>query len=335
MLPKVEYGHLYKFAVSLGMLLVAIALVIPWLVLRESSVLLVPEADLDALTATGRSAMLRKQRDYEFILGNYRWVSSILLGLGATLCVYGLLQWRKRQPVFDEMENLQVANLSVSTPQEAVDAKRERESNAAFADADADEALAEALSEAIIGPSVGESGTDRAEERAKTRAEAREAIDVVEQLVTEKLREAYSSTHLLHQNVGVRLRNGTEAIVDAVLWPTDYSDPPIAIEVKWARGSKDVRNRIHTAVAQLAQVVGAIENSPAARGLAIVVIEASLPPSTEHRLSEAAQAATDVLAVAVDVYVISMEQLRTATPSQLRYSLDALVTRNDMLRAGR
>ena len=54
MLPTPEYSDLYKFLASIGLILIVVAVGLPWLFLRESFVEPITVAEMDELTSIGR-----------------------------------------------------------------------------------------------------------------------------------------------------------------------------------------------------------------------------------------------------------------------------------------
>src|SRR4051812_38513684 len=104
LVPKVDFGNIHKFLVSLGLALVLAALVVPWFILRESDALLVSTQQLNELTQTARETLERKQNSIHFLVIVWPYVSVVLLTSGVSLVVFGLVKWRQRQAVQDRME---------------------------------------------------------------------------------------------------------------------------------------------------------------------------------------------------------------------------------------
>lgn len=215
-LPKFEYGHLYKFAVSLGLLMVALGLALPWLVLRESGSLLIPESELDALTPRARRVLLNKQGDQEWIAGNYRYASIGLVVTGLAVGSFGFVKWARRQSVADEIEDTQrdtaQAQLRQLTPSETSERL--------------DQESAEVLAEEAAPLEVEDPG-----ERQRRFAYVRKKIERVEQHVFGLIEAEFQSTHRVLTQVRLPTGEGTVP-VDAFLLALSPTTPAM-----WSRSS--------------------------------------------------------------------------------------------------
>lgn len=107
MLPKLDFGHFYKFVVSLGLIIVGIGLGLPLLVLRSTDSLLLKRQDLSKLTPTARKVVQIKQGHQLWIANNYVCISLVLCIVGVLIATVASLKWFGRQRVADSIEDLQ------------------------------------------------------------------------------------------------------------------------------------------------------------------------------------------------------------------------------------
>lgn len=128
-MAQLEYGDYYKFVASAGIGLVVVAVVGPWLFLREPFDLAIEAAKLGALTPTARNIVVQRQQTVAVILHVIPYISGALGILGVILLLYGLIQWRERQRIRDQSEDLAVEKqereLHPLTPQEVEAEARE------------------------------------------------------------------------------------------------------------------------------------------------------------------------------------------------------------------
>lgn len=103
-MTKLEYSDRQKFLSSIGIALIAISVLLPWIFLRESFDLMISNENLNHLTPTSQEILkLRLSRIQEY-LEYLPYVSSGLMILGLILLTYGLIAWSKIQSVKDQIE---------------------------------------------------------------------------------------------------------------------------------------------------------------------------------------------------------------------------------------
>lgn len=103
-MDKIEYGDLYKFLASLGLALIVLAVVAPWLFLREPFDLQLEAGKLGNLTEGARALILYRQQVAISLVRSVPWISGALLLLGLTSLVTGLLGWKRSQKVLDRKQ---------------------------------------------------------------------------------------------------------------------------------------------------------------------------------------------------------------------------------------
>jgi hypothetical protein len=123
-MEKLNYNDFNKFLVSLGVILIGLALLIPWLFLKESYNI-PTKIEIDSLTDISKKIFEVKQ-GYLLIFSNLiPWISVFLIITGIFLAVSGLTRWYKKQLIIDKKDNLDIQKLEkeiqLMSPIEVVD----------------------------------------------------------------------------------------------------------------------------------------------------------------------------------------------------------------------
>lgn len=105
---KFEFGDLYKFIVSLGVVLITLSIWAPWLFLKEPFDLFRPEIEINALSDVAKAVVIKRQYAVSFIVGFIPWFSSIGSIIGMIFIFLGLKNWQKNQRYLDEQTRLDV-----------------------------------------------------------------------------------------------------------------------------------------------------------------------------------------------------------------------------------
>lgn len=105
---KFEFGDLYKFIVSLGVVLITLSIWAPWLFLKEPFDLFRPEIEINALSDVAKAVVIKRQYAVSFIVGFIPWFSSIGSIIGMIFIFLGLKNWQKNQRYLDEQTRIDV-----------------------------------------------------------------------------------------------------------------------------------------------------------------------------------------------------------------------------------
>ncbi len=105
---KFEFGDLYKFTVSLGVVIISISVLVPWLFLKESFDLYKSEADLKSVTTVAHEAILGRQEAVAFIVKFIPWFTVIGCICGSIFVYVGLKKWHANQLLLDEQTKVDV-----------------------------------------------------------------------------------------------------------------------------------------------------------------------------------------------------------------------------------
>lgn len=268
-LPKVDSGHLYKFLVTSGLALMAAAVALPWLLLREQSVLLIDEAEISRLTGDAQRAVRHKQHQFLWLIEHYHWMSIVAVVGGAAMVALGFTQWWKRQRIQDRKEDSelreQTLRVDAMTPAEQAE-RREGE--------------VETLTEdAVAAADAGSTRSTTATERDDVRKEYRQLLSSAEALVTERLAEVFAPDYTLRRNVAVEISPLVKIPVDAVLQPLSKSSTARVwfVEVKAVSSPNNALTRVRGALSEVAPILlrGVSEPKPGAL-LVIVVLDSAM-----------------------------------------------------------
>ncbi|WP_336234816.1 hypothetical protein [Achromobacter dolens] len=105
---KFEFGDLYKFVVSLGVVLISLAVLAPWLFLKEPFDLFRSEAELKTVTQVARDAIQNRQEAVAFVLRFIPWFSGMAFACGVAFIYIGLKRWLANQVLLDEQTRIEV-----------------------------------------------------------------------------------------------------------------------------------------------------------------------------------------------------------------------------------
>jgi hypothetical protein len=112
---KLEYSDLYKFLVSLGVVLISLSLVVPWLFLRESFDILIKASDISDLTPTAQTLLTYRQYAALWFIRKIWWISLLLVIGGLLFLVLGVILWVRKQRLLDRREVIETRKVSLET----------------------------------------------------------------------------------------------------------------------------------------------------------------------------------------------------------------------------
>ena len=339
MIPRVDFGNLYKFVASAGLFLIFASVAAPWVFLQSFSVLSFSNSQISELSPVAEDAV-RQRQEYIAFAQDWLWVlAAILFSGGFALLVIGLLSWWKRQGAFDADEDLAF--------------EQRRQEFAPLSKDEIDEKYDEDAASANVAPSVasipstdqpvaGASNPDHSRGSQQT-AQPRSAYLLnarqTDESLAQKLREGFDREFEVRSQVKT-LANGVSSAIDLVLDPrTGGRFAQLAIEVKLSRGTIPIYARLPEIMVRLAiassefaegQVYPGQPGRPArarASGVVIVVIDdVDADPRSANfvrrdRSVEYVQAVNRVLRRGIGVIRIRMSDLDRTTPDSLRNAI--------------
>lgn len=121
-MEKIDYGDINKFLVSVGIVLIGLSILTPYLYLKEDFGLYIELDKFEKFQEPVKNLILAKQCQVTGIQKLIPWISIGLLISGITSLVIGLIRWFRRQTKLDEKfdKELQKLNLEIValTPEE-------------------------------------------------------------------------------------------------------------------------------------------------------------------------------------------------------------------------
>jgi hypothetical protein len=106
-MAQLEYGDYYKFTASAGITLIAGAVLVPWMFLREPFDLAMETSKIALLTPDAQNIIHTRQHLVAAAIHYLPLASGLMAITGLALTAYGLFSWRSRQSVRDKAEDLQ------------------------------------------------------------------------------------------------------------------------------------------------------------------------------------------------------------------------------------
>ena len=107
-MQKIEYGDLYKFLVSVGVILIGFAVLIPYFYLKEDFGLCVPQSDMARFEPEVRQIIRTKQQLLLRVQNYVPYLSLAMFATGILSVAAGLYKWSRRQRQADAKFDLEV-----------------------------------------------------------------------------------------------------------------------------------------------------------------------------------------------------------------------------------
>lgn len=329
MLPRFEFGHFYKFAVSLGLILVALGLGLPWLVLRDTSGLTIPAADLDRVTPTARAVLEDKQRHQQWIVDHYAGVSIGLVALGCLVLGYGAMKWWRRQSVLDETEDVQrdtaKAQLSQMTPAE-VEEKQEAELAMELAQADAIEPSPAGDHAGSVKP-IGDRYS--ASDPRDTKTETFKAMRDVERRLTSVFGKAFEPSHWAQSNVKLS-SNNLVTTLDLLLIRRELRGAKedwanYVVELNFVSSGKTLAHRVTVGITEVMLRVSQTESilGVKASGVLVVAYDNLNLDEIADKLKGLVDAARRVTPARVRVVLVRASAIGDLHPEEVRRAVES------------
>ena len=112
-MQKIEYGDLYKFLVSVGVILIGFAVLIPYFYLKEDFGLCVPQSDMARFEPEVRQIIRTKQQLLLRVQNYVPYLSLAMFATGLLSVAAGLYKWSRRQRQADAKFDLEVKRLDL------------------------------------------------------------------------------------------------------------------------------------------------------------------------------------------------------------------------------
>lgn len=110
-MDKPDFSSFYKFIVSIGLIIFAFSIALPWFILHESFDTAIKQFEISELTNTAQQLVTIRQTTGLWFISNVVWFSVIIGLIGVLLIVFGLGIWYQRQRVIDQKEDVELEKL--------------------------------------------------------------------------------------------------------------------------------------------------------------------------------------------------------------------------------
>lgn len=274
-LPQVEFGSLYKFVASIGLVLIVAAVVLPWILLQSTAVLLIPKRSIAALPDSAGETIERRQLLVAWVQDHLPIPIFVVLALvGLCLLGWALFKWAPSQQRSDANEQIALQKNEVEfqklTRNEVEEKLKEEvaETNAVLVDGTTSPAAA-SETPADLGTESGSSGgapdsstpPDAAQETDEPNDapghDGREATEdprersrrliaqlrATEDQVARLFQEAFEGAFKVEREVKITSGTARGRVLDILLDPDRVSLAQLGVEVK-RYGSQVMADRL-------------------------------------------------------------------------------------------
>lgn len=112
-MQKIDYGDINKFLVSIGLVLIGLAILTPYFYLKEDFGLYIEKETIEHFQEPIKKLITSKQEQVIRIQEYIPWASLGLLILGFISSAFGLVRWFKRQAKLDEKFDKEIQKLDL------------------------------------------------------------------------------------------------------------------------------------------------------------------------------------------------------------------------------
>lgn len=112
-MQKIEYGDINKFLVSIGLVLLGLAILSPYLYLTQDFGIYIEKEQFMKLQKPVQEIITDKQNKVQTLQSLFYWIPGILSISGLTCLIIGLSRWIKRQAKIDEKFDKEIAKLTI------------------------------------------------------------------------------------------------------------------------------------------------------------------------------------------------------------------------------
>ncbi len=124
-MSQFEYNDLRKFFVSVGVFLIGLTFLLPWLFFREQFDLLIKDADLKTYTEIAQSIIRKRQYFSSYFSGVILIVSAVSFILGIVLFIKGIQGWIRLDENNKKMESLRLVEQQLKNKKLSQDIERD------------------------------------------------------------------------------------------------------------------------------------------------------------------------------------------------------------------
>ncbi|QDK37943.1 hypothetical protein [Bdellovibrio sp. NC01] len=253
---NIDYSDSHRFRASLGLGLITLSGVIPWLFLKETFDLQLSIETLEKLSPLAKEIILNRTTLIKTIIAILPWISVPMFFIGLYILLRGYLKWSENQQVIDETGRLTLADLKnklqekendVNTKNQVAASPTEERKRALKDDSEDKETKSSDVKQenALKGIAFKDSAT----------ASMRKAFEIEDKIIKSLLQQMPILTHELLINKRLERRE-----YDAILASKEKTEKDIIFEFKY-RTSKSTRlqeivNQVSSAIFDYEKTTG-------------------------------------------------------------------------------
>lgn len=298
-MTKPDFSDFYKFLASLGIILISLAFVVPWLFLHETFDIPITVNEINQLTVDAQTLIGIRQKYALVILQNIGWISIVIGGLGLVMFTAGIvLWWSKKQTILDEKESLELNKLrhdvAQLTPVE--------------------------IAEKAIRESADILEGTTAQLEVDNKLQSINQYFAIERAVIEKLQECFGDNSLLTNRRIGRIE------IDAILLTRGPRLRDVVIEIKSAPTNSISRTRVSNIANQISRILEIYvgETHRKSMGLGILVVNSPEGNYDSNIIEQYKRLAAEYQRKieGIVIRVFTLQELKSLTCSQFSPMID-------------
>jgi len=238
---KIEYGDLYKFLASLGVGFFVLAVLVPWLFLKEPFHLLVGADRIKEIPAEAMDILNTRTAIVAYITSKLLWITLACLFLGVVFLFCGLYFWWPKQQTQDALDNIKKIKKELEL--RAMDVEEVQRKSESEGKAEAAEEV-----DAFVDAEFGTTVTDKrpAEKVGPSPLLFAQQYRELEERVVKKLYDCLGPAYRIRPNMRL---GATE--YDCILESKVDQLPDVVVEIKYL-AAKVIAGRLIRSARQLA-----------------------------------------------------------------------------------
>ena len=355
-MPQIEFGSLYKFAASVGLVLIFAAIALPWILLQSTGVLLISKKAVAGLPDSAGAAIQRRQLVVTWAQDNLPAPIFVVLALaGVSLLVWAFVKWAPSQKRSDASEQLalqkeevefqnlsraeiderleeEVAETNPVQPNEVLPPATESETPTHLAtpppsSADAPTMSPDAAQEP--DPAARSDGREAAEVRREQSRQLVAQLRATEDQVARLFQDAFEGAFKVVREVRITSGAARGRMLDIFLDPTGESRAQLGIEIKRLGGQilpdrlTDLMTRaaITTQDLSAGKVFTGVRGRPReakASGVLVLVLNDEAFAANAFRIQRHVPIINSVMKRPVGVVLITQTRLTSIQSDELR-----------------
>ncbi|MBD8024870.1 hypothetical protein [Microbacterium gallinarum] len=332
-MPPVQYGNLYRFVASLGIIALVASVTVPWLFINSLVVLTISQEQLEALTPTARQVIELRQSGVALAQVFVVALALMLFLIGVAALWWSISRWAARQRVEDEKDDFELLKARgefEEAPTAEVTARTDEEAAELAGTVTVTSSVEGHIEPSRPLPPTSTSPTNAQEGRFSS---ALAVYAEVERRLADLLRRAFDGAFDVLTNVRQKGRSGS-TILDFLVDPrTEGLWGPFGIELKVVSRNSSVVRVLREGMSSLAEATGkfairSVYTGPTSHrfppakcsGVLFLIVDADRGEAEriQGKAQEVAAGVNATLVRPVGVVVISRSSFDTASAERLR-----------------